>query len=140
MFSIFINDIPLVNEKNKNFSLLFADDLVCAFFYKPDTRDKAIYDCENYLRKLEKWSNRWRLTFAPKKSNVLVFTSKRNVDQVKLKMYNEVIPQTKEVRFLGILSILFTKTQLPKNKVLSIGGGNSYLFSWLALPTNLPYI
>lgn len=31
LFSIFINDIPINNKKNKSYSLLFADDLVSVF-------------------------------------------------------------------------------------------------------------
>ena len=96
LFSIFINDLPLTNIKNESFSMLFADDLVCSFVYK----DKHIAQSkvEEHLKKLEMWSNKWRLTFAPKKSNVLVFSKKRKIDQ----MYNEIIPQSKEVKFLGI--------------------------------------
>jgi hypothetical protein len=33
-----------------------------------------------------------------------------------------------------------TNTQPPKNKILSIGGGNSYLFSCPAFPFIFPYI
>ena len=34
LFSIFINDIPIRNSKNKSYSLLFADDLVSIFIFK----------------------------------------------------------------------------------------------------------
>ena len=34
LFSIFINDIPALYQKNKSYSLLFADDLVTTFIYK----------------------------------------------------------------------------------------------------------
>jgi retron-type reverse transcriptase len=67
LFSIFINDLPLTNIKNESFSMLFADDLVCSFVYK----DKHIAQSkvEEHLKKLEMWSNKWRLTFAPKNSH-----------------------------------------------------------------------
>ena len=38
LFSIFINDIPIQSKKNKDYSLLFADDL-CAFnIYKKNSK------------------------------------------------------------------------------------------------------
>ena len=39
----------------------------------------------------------------------------------------------------GLSLRIFTIKQLPKNNVSSIGGGNSYLFSWVARPSVLPY-
>ena len=101
LFSIFINDIPLATETKTSFSLLFADDLVTAFNYKD--RMDAQLQAQKYLKLLAKWGNKWRLSFAPNKSNILVFTKKRSPDLFNLLLYDEVIPQVNETKFLGII-------------------------------------
>ena len=101
LFSIFINDIPVKRDKNKRYSLLFADDLVFFEIYKnyTATLEKRI---NKYLEQLEKWSNLWRVTFAPHKCNSLVFTKKQTTDQFDLYMYGQKIEQVNEAKFLGI--------------------------------------
>ena len=100
LFSIFINDIPLATETKTSFSLLFADDLITAFNYKD--RMDAQLQAQKYLKLLAKWGNKWRLSFAPNKSNIIVFTKKRAPSLFNLLLYDEVIPQVNETKFLGI--------------------------------------
>ena len=53
LFSIYINDIPVLNNKNKSYSLLFADDLVTFFIFKKDgSLGKSV---SNYMLAVENW-------------------------------------------------------------------------------------
>jgi hypothetical protein len=57
LFSIYINDIPCKNEKNKNYGLLFADDLVSYFIYRQkELVEKTI---NKYIQEIEIWLNKW---------------------------------------------------------------------------------
>ena len=104
LFSIFINDLPLKFEKNKKYSLLFADDLVFLALYKR-SRQNLENSTNTYLGELEKWSDKWRLTFAPSKCSYTVFTKgKKNAEEqnFSFKMYGESISKVNDPKFLGI--------------------------------------
>ena len=88
-------------ENKHAFSLLFADDLASSISYK--SPDDARREMQLHLDHLEKWSNRWRLQFAPHKCNIIVFSEKSHPDQFSLKLYNELLPQVKSCKFLGII-------------------------------------
>ena len=101
LFSIFINDLPIKYNKNKLYSLLFADDL-CAYkiFKKNGNVNKQI---QAYLNWIEKWLTQWRLMMAPLKCSYIVFSSERNNETaINLKLFNEPIKICSETSFLGI--------------------------------------
>ncbi len=102
LFSIFINDIPLLEEKIGT-SLLFADDLLAMCNYKKKCSNEAAKTMQDYLAKLEAWSGKWRLTFAPLKCNTLVFSNQHSTDIIELIIYGTKIPQVEECKFLGII-------------------------------------
>jgi exonuclease III len=102
LFSIYINDIPLLDEKN-GISLLFADDLVATCNYKKKCSNEAKTIMQDYLVRLEAWSGKWRLTFAPLKCNTIVFTNQHSTDKIELVIYGTEIPQVEECKFLGII-------------------------------------
>jgi hypothetical protein len=103
LFSIFINDIPINYVRNKNYSLLFADDL-CSFhiFKKKKTIVKQI---QNYLKRIEIWLKTWRLMMAPHKCNYIVFSnnkSKSDDDDLEIKLLGLKINKNDSPTFLGI--------------------------------------
>jgi hypothetical protein len=103
LFSWYINDIPIRSVKNSEYTVLFADDLAFYTFYKKMTvsiKNKI----QDYLDELEKWANKWRLTFAPHKCNFTIFTKRGSSDNKKLdiKLYNQRISYEANPRFLGI--------------------------------------
>ena len=59
LFSMYINDIPIMFKKNKDYSLLFADDLVSLNTFKKFGNIEIHVQC--YLKKLEMWLSKWRL-------------------------------------------------------------------------------
>lgn len=103
LFTIFINDLPINYMRNKNYSLLFADDL-CSFhiFKKKKTSVKQI---QNYLKRIEIWLKTWRLMMAPHKCNYIVFSnnkSKSDDDDLELKLLGTKINKNDNPTFLGI--------------------------------------
>ena len=100
LFSIYINDIPIL-EENNTFSLLFADDLATSIQYK--FKSDAQREMQLHLNNLEKWSNKMRLQFAPHKCNIIVFSEKSSTDQFNLNLYSKPLPQVKSCKFLGII-------------------------------------
>ena len=101
-FSIFINDIPLHNEQNQKYSMLFADDLATFFIYKSNKIQKAM---QIYLNNLEKWLYKWRFKMAVSKCSYVIFAKKhdKKKDNFQLKMNGQFIPQSKETLFLGTI-------------------------------------
>jgi hypothetical protein len=105
LFSIFINDIPSLFEKNKSYSLLFADDLVCFFIFKKHGNLESKVNA--YMRRLEKWLKEWKLQMHPKKCNSMLFNvgSKKSINKkLKFKLNNDFIPSWDSIKFLGLTS------------------------------------
>lgn len=104
LFSIFINDMPMKYRKNKEYTFLFADDLnyILIFKRKNKSTEKMIND---FNHKLEKWSNKWRLEFAPHKCNFMIFTRAKSGAQkitFKPQLYDNPIEEAVEIKYLGI--------------------------------------
>jgi hypothetical protein len=102
LFSIYINDIPTKYNKNKSYSLLFADDLVSYFIFdKYNNIQKAI---NAYIKNIEQWLSLWRLSMAAEKCNYIIFSStKKNLtNKLKFKMFNKDLTPSDNICFLGI--------------------------------------
>jgi len=100
LFSIFINDIPLKNEKNKSYSLLFADDLVTFFCYKKT--NQMIKSIEKYLQIIEWWLRKWKLRMSATKCCYTVFTNGGRNERYNFKLFGDQIPYEKNPVFLGV--------------------------------------
>ena len=104
LFSVFINDIPITNEKGISNTLLFADDVMfqCKYSQKTTELENSI---NLYLKRLELWANNWRLSFAPAKCCYTIFSRNKRQsreDTFHFKMYGEKIPKEVNPVFLGI--------------------------------------
>jgi hypothetical protein len=101
LFNIFINDSPIKNNKNKCYTIIFADDICIGIIFKTksDYLEKKINE---YLGELESWTNIWRLTLAPSKCQYMVFSNGQTVDDFKLNLYGEELEHTDCPKFLGI--------------------------------------
>ena len=100
LFSIFINDILMSQDNNKINSNLFADDL--ASFCSSKSIHKIERELNQFLTNMEKWLFKWRLEINAKKCQFIIFGRKKHVSEIKLKLFNELIPRVNETRFLGI--------------------------------------
>ena len=105
LFSIFINDIPMSTEKNKSYSLLFADDLTVSFIFKSvKLKDEEVSGRVNiFLKEIERWLCKWRMKMAPSKCNYTVF-AKGNFckPKFKFKLFDGEIPFERHPVSLGI--------------------------------------
>ena len=103
LFSIFINDIPTNNFKNKTYSQLFADDLSYLYIYKKGEATASL-KINKLLRNLEKWLYTWRLRMAPHKCNFLVFSNgtRNESEKLNLKLNNIKLKYDNSPTFLGI--------------------------------------
>jgi hypothetical protein len=104
LFSIFINDVPKIEKKNVGNSLLFADDLASFLIFRK-VNNKLRNSIKLYLLSIETWLCKWRLTMAPSKCNYIIFSkfNKNNAEgSLNPTLFNESIPETKSVTFLGI--------------------------------------
>ena len=101
LFNIFINDIPLVNSKNKCHSMLFADDLATFFIYRKsghlETRVKQ------YLKLLERWLATNRLEMNAKKWSYTVFSSGNTDTGFSFPFNGSTISEDKAPKLLGVV-------------------------------------
>ena len=100
LFNLFISDIPLLNNKNKNFSFLYADDLAVSFIFKK--KGQVVKVMNTYLNQLEKWLVKWRFKMSASKCCYVIFNkSNRNKTQLDLKLFGDEIPYEKNPVYLG---------------------------------------
>ncbi len=91
-----------MSNKNKDYGLLFADDLIAlSIFKKFGNVEKHI---NKYLKQLEGWLKKWRLLMAPQKCNYLVFSKNKvsESNKLSLRMFNENLSINESPCFLGI--------------------------------------
>jgi hypothetical protein len=102
LISLYINDIPIMNKKNKDYCLLFADDLVSLNTFKRFVNIEVYVQC--YLKKLEKWLSKWRLMMSPTKCNNSVFSNNTisESNKIKLTLFNDYLQINDNSIFLGI--------------------------------------
>jgi hypothetical protein len=79
--TIFINDIPIRYKKNKEYSLLFADDLSTYFIYNK-TNIQLQNEIQKYLNIIENWLKNWRLMMSANICSYLIF-SNNNLSESK---------------------------------------------------------
>ena len=65
LFSVYINDVPMLFSKNHSYSLQFADDITTFFIFKNDGHLKK--NVNDYMLAMETWLKKLRLTMHPKK-------------------------------------------------------------------------
>lgn len=101
LFSIFINDIPQENQKNKSYSLLFADDLLTFFIFKRYGNIK--WTIKKYLKKIETWLSKWKMKMAPDKCTHMIFSGNPGKNKpLEIQFLGKSIPYEKNPVFLGI--------------------------------------
>ena len=91
-----------MSNKNKDYGLLFADDLIAlSIFKKFGNVEKHL---NKYLKQLEGWLKKWRLLMAPQKCNYLVFSKNKvsESNKLSLRMFNENLSINESPCFLGI--------------------------------------
>ena len=103
LFSLYINDIPILYSRNKEYSLLFADDLCSSHIYK--NKKSSIKRIQDYINKVEMWLKTWRLTMAPHKCNYIIFSNDKaqnEEDNLNIKLAGCCINKSENPSFLDI--------------------------------------
>lgn len=102
LFTLYINDIPLVNDKNKAYSFLYADDLTNMFIFRKSGR--ITLQIKSYLNKLEKWLIKWKFKLSVKKCCYTVFSNNASCkERYELKIFDEKIGYNKNPTILGVI-------------------------------------
>ena len=102
LFLVFINDIPIMEERHLSYSSLFADDLAVFFLFQdPKKLGKKI---NKYLESLVSWLFKWRLKMNATKCCYTIFSKSGNRKNIKfvLKLGKDEIPYNPKPLFLGI--------------------------------------
>ena len=103
LFSLFINDIPILYSKNKWYSLLFADDLCSSHIYK--NKKSITKRIQSYLNRIDNWLKMWRLSMASNKCNYIVFSNDKlqnGEETLDIKLRGCNINKSENPMFLGI--------------------------------------
>ena len=100
LFLVYINDLP--NACNIDNMILYADDavVVCA----DKNLEKLKMEAENNFRKIENWISCNKLTPNYKKTNCVLFNSKRSEPQIQFSINtsNSPIASTDVIKYLGV--------------------------------------
>ena len=97
---VYINDLP--NACNIDNMILYADDAVVVCANK--NLEKLKMDAENNFRKIENWISCNKLTLNYKKTNCVLFNSKRSEPQIQfgINTSNSPIVSTDVIKYLGV--------------------------------------
>jgi hypothetical protein len=101
LFSLFINDIPDNTEKNENYNLLFADDLIHFHIYTDSKEATKIINLQ--LVEIQEWLDKWRLKMAVHKCSQMIFNNLRSSpSDLDIHMNGIRIARSKTNTFLGV--------------------------------------
>ena len=98
LFLIFINDITYVIRHCK--IRLFADD-TCLYIEVDDPEEAAVA-LNHDLTNIQKWADRWLITFSPPKTEDMVISNKRPRPHPELKLDGETIKKVTSHKHLGV--------------------------------------
>ena len=99
LFMLLINDLLDGAPDNVRFAL-YADDIV--LWCEDEDIGVARDSVQRALDCLANWQDTWGTTFAPAKSSFVIFSRKRNVPDVVLRIKDAQIPEAASVKFLGL--------------------------------------
>ena len=114
LFNIMINDIFDDIPGNPTCAL-YADD--CSLWVQGRRIRQLIERMQKALDHISSWADRWGFVFSPHKCNAIIFRRYMKADELtnlpSLKLYNECLVYSDEVKFLGVL--LDTRLNLSKH-------------------------
>lgn len=100
LFAIYINDIPINDNKNKDYSFLFADDLISFNIYHKKGHINS--KLNNYMSKIENWLSKWRLEMSPSKCSYMVFSKGGQFESFNIQLFGQSLPVSENTKFLGL--------------------------------------
>lgn len=100
LYSIYTYDLEQVVSPFCNI-LQYADDLV--LYFADQSTDEASSRLNEALSYLGDWLAEHGLSLSPSKSKVVTFTRRRNIPTVDIYCDNELIPNSRSAKFLGVI-------------------------------------
>ena len=97
LFLIYVNDI---SNSLTSITRLFADDT--SLQHSSDSSDDIEHVVNSDMNKLHQWSNQWLMRFNPKKTDVMLFSTRQNVVKPTILSNNELLPFVQQHRHLGV--------------------------------------
>lgn len=98
LFNLMLSDLPSL-DKVKVVS--YADDVTLVSSARSLTEART--NMQEYLNVLQAWMKRWRLKINPQKSSFQIFTNKRTIPIVTLKVHSHNLRLVNEQRVLGVI-------------------------------------
>ena len=104
LFNIMINDV-FTDVPDDVSCALYADD--CSMWVQGRRINSLAQKLQSALDLVSSWADRWGFTFSPHKCQAIVFRrymNRRELDNLQpLQLYDQPIPYTDTVRFLGVV-------------------------------------
>ena len=98
LFNVMLHDLPTDNNVK---IITYADDIT---LLSSDTKiEEAKRTMQNYLNKLIDWLQKWKMNVNPQKCTYQIFTTKRLVPNITLRMHNHSLRYVAIQRVLGVL-------------------------------------
>ena len=99
LFLVYINDILTTISKRVS-NTLHADDL--AIWDVSEQTTTAAYRIQEAISDINKWTLDWGLELNTSKTNSTLFSLSTSKEQIKLRLNDEIVPQTDTSIFLGV--------------------------------------
>ena len=100
LFNIMINDITQ-NIHEEVEASIYADD--CALWVRDYKVGKCITLLQGALDRISSWSKQWGLQISASKSKAVIFSRRRKLQQIPLKLDDVCLEYVKQHKFLGII-------------------------------------
>ena len=99
LFFVYINDILTTISKRVS-NTLHADDL--AIWNVSESTITATYRIQEAINGINKWAQNWGLKINTCKTNSTLFSLSTSKEQIKLRLKEDIVPQTDTPTFLGV--------------------------------------
>jgi hypothetical protein len=124
LYLIYVNDLP-IHPANKVEASQFADDLGLWTTHKNELAVQKRLQAS--LSDLELWCSLWRIKINAGKTQLIVFSRRRKVPNIRVTLFNQVVQKFNQVILLGMtlderltLKPHFDKVRLTANKRISL--------------------
>ena len=116
LYIIFVNDLTDHVDPTKTASSQYADDV--GLYSTNRSLELATENVQTALNTVMKWCSQWQVIMNAQKTQVILFSKcpSHKKENVKLKIYNQVIPTITQATYLGVVfdSKLLWEQQITK--------------------------
>lgn len=133
LFLIYINDIP--KHPKTNMALFAADTGIYSASW---SKDLALKHIQEHVYLLQDYFIRWKIRINVAKTDLIIFTHKLKVPKFTVKMFNQALKLTDNVKYLGLtLNTKLSFTKHVKQILRKANAGISILYPLLCRSSDL---